>query len=125
MHLIIGGAYQGKLDYAREKFGLSDSEIFTCRDDGVIDFSARCISSIEEYALWCVRNRLEPLEQVKQQEERLRSSILICTDIFCGVVPVDPEMRAWREAVGRMLNDLSQRAESVTRLFCSLPQVLK
>ena len=125
MHLIIGGAYQGKLDYAQKRFGLSDNDIFRCRDDGAIDFSARCISSLEEYALWCVRNHLEPLDQIKLQKERFESSILICTDIFCGVVPIDPEMRAWREAVGRMLNDLSQCAESVTRIFCSLPQVLK
>ena len=30
MILIIGGAYQGKLDYAKEKFGLRDEDIFDC-----------------------------------------------------------------------------------------------
>ena len=30
MILIIGGAYQGKLDYARTAFALRENEIFTC-----------------------------------------------------------------------------------------------
>ena len=42
MILIIGGAWQGKLDFARETFGLSQEEIYTC-SPGEIDFSKRCI----------------------------------------------------------------------------------
>ena len=38
MILIIGGAYQGKLDFARETFGAAPEEIFTC-SAGEIDFS--------------------------------------------------------------------------------------
>ena len=34
MDLIIGGAYQGKLTYAREKYGLKDKDIYTCTEDG-------------------------------------------------------------------------------------------
>ena len=30
MVLIIGGAYQGKLDFAKSAFGLSESDVFTC-----------------------------------------------------------------------------------------------
>jgi adenosyl cobinamide kinase/adenosyl cobinamide phosphate guanylyltransferase len=38
---------------------------------------------------------------------------------------VDPEMRAWREATGRMMNELCRHADRVVRLFCGIPQVLK
>ena len=55
----------------------------------------------------------------------LADSVVICEDIFCGVVPVDPEMRAWREATGRMMNELCRHADRVVRLFCGIPQVLK
>ena len=48
MILIIGGAYQGKLDFARESFGVSQEEIHTCAGD-TIDFSKRCICGIEEF----------------------------------------------------------------------------
>ena len=54
MVLIIGGAYQGKLDFAKSAFGLSESDVFTCTG-GEIDFSRRCIDRIEEFTLWCVQ----------------------------------------------------------------------
>ena len=48
MILIIGGAYQGKLDYAKEVFGITDADVHIC-DAGEIDFSRRCIYKIEEF----------------------------------------------------------------------------
>ena len=30
MILIIGGAYQGKLEYAKSQYQVTDAEIFTC-----------------------------------------------------------------------------------------------
>jgi hypothetical protein len=30
MHLIFGGAYQGKLDYAKERYQLNEQDIFYC-----------------------------------------------------------------------------------------------
>lgn len=50
MVLIIGGAYQGKLDFAKSTFDLSESDVFTCTG-GEIDFSKRCIDHIEEFTL--------------------------------------------------------------------------
>ena len=40
MILIIGGAYQGKLDFAKEAFGITAADVFTCTS-GEIDFSKR------------------------------------------------------------------------------------
>ena len=34
MILIFGGAYQGKLDFAKEKFNISDEEVFECTETG-------------------------------------------------------------------------------------------
>lgn len=125
MHLIIGGAYQGKREYAIGRFDLQEGEIFNCAENGIIDFSAHCLCHIDEFVLWCVRNERNAVEYFTENAEKWIGSILICTDIFCGVVPIDPEMRLWREATGRLLSFLGNQAESVTRIFCSLPQVLK
>ena len=65
------------------------------------------------------------LNKYFQQSFLERDSVLIATDISCGVVPVDPLMRAWREACGRMNNLLAEEADEVWRLFCGLPQRLK
>lgn len=119
MDLVIGGAYQGKLEYAKKTFHLSDDDIYTCTEDDDIDVTRRCLYHVERYMLRCLR----------QGETRYfayrRDAVILCDDIFCGVVPMDPETRAWREAAGRYLNGLSLRADTVTRLFCGLPQRLK
>lgn len=119
MHLVFGGAWQGKLTYVKETYGLGDNEIYTCGEDGEIDFSKRCIRHLEEYVLACMRQGKEP-------ELALRpDAILICRDISCGIVPMDPEIRAWREATGRVVNGLASRCERVSRIFCGLAQELK
>jgi adenosyl cobinamide kinase/adenosyl cobinamide phosphate guanylyltransferase len=124
MDLIIGGAYQGKLDYAKEKYGLTDSDIFECSDKRDIEFKA-CVHHLERFTLYCVKNNLNAVDIFALWEKKWKDCVLICEDISCGVVPIDPEMREWREATGRLLNWLTPRAETVTRLFCGLPQRLK
>ena len=125
MDLIIGGAYQGKLDSARRKFGLKDEDIFTCTEDAGIVFGARCIDKLEEFTLWCVRKDTDALEIFKENRAAWKDSVLICCDIFCGVVPLGADMRAWREMTGRLCAYLSAEADSVTRVFCGLEQKLK
>lgn len=124
MDLIIGGAYQGKLDYAKEKYGLTDSDIFECSDKRDIEFKA-CVHHLERFTLYCVKTNLNAVDIFALWEKKWKDCVLICEDISCGVVPIDPEMREWREATGRLLNWLTPRAETVTRLFCGLPQRLK
>ncbi len=125
MVLIIGGAYQGKSEYARNKYGLSDSDIFTCTEDADISFQRRCIDRLEEFTFRCVKNGVEPKDVFAENEPLWADSVIICADISCGVVPIDPEQRMWREATGRLLNYLSSRADEVVRIFCGLEQKLK
>ncbi len=124
MVLIIGGAYQGKLDFAKTAFMLPEDDIFTC-DNAEIDFSKRCINRVEEFTLACVQSGLDPSEYFKAHKEDWTDSILICEDIFCGVVPMGAEMRAWRQATGRLCQYLSREAAEVSRIFCGLEQKLK
>lgn len=51
--------------------------------------------------------------------------ILIATEVGGGVVPMDPEQRADREAAGRLACLLAARAECVVQMFCGIPTVLK
>ena len=124
MVLIIGGAYQGKLDFAKIAFSLSEDDIFTC-DSSEIDFSKRCINRVEEFTLACVQSGVDPSEYFKAHRDDWKNSVLICEDIFCGVVPMGAEMRAWRQATGRLCQYLSREAAEVSRIFCGLEQKLK
>lgn len=124
MTLIIGGAYQGKREYAKVTFGLEDDRIFTCTGTD-IDFSAHCIDKIEEFTLACVQAGLDPLTQFRQNRAAWDNSVLICQDIFCGVVPMDATLRQWRQVTGQLCQYLTANAHQVIRVFCGLEQRLK
>ena len=124
MVLIIGGAYQGKLDFAKETFGITDADVFVC-DRSEIDFSRRCVYALEEFVLACVREGKDPESYLREHREDWENSIFICRDIFCGVVPMEAENRAWRQTCGRLVQYLSREAAQVSRIFCGLEQRLK
>ena len=120
MILIIGGIWQGKLDFAKETFGLTETDVFTCTG-GEIDFSKRCIYKIEAFTA-CNE---DPIGYFENHREEWQDSILILQDIFCGVVPMGAENRAWRQRTGRLAQYLSREADQVYRIFCGLEQRLK
>lgn len=124
MKLIIGGAYQGKRDFAKAAFHLTEANIFTCTGEK-IDFSAPCIDKIEEFTLACVETGKDPVELFREKEPLWENAVLICQDIFCGVVPIDATMRQWRQETGRLCQYLTKHADSVSRIFCGLEQRLK
>lgn len=124
MELIIGGAYQGKTQYAKEKYNLTEADIHIC-DSTEIDFSKKCVADLEKFTLVCVKNNMDSVEYFKQHSEKWKNSIIICQDIFCGVVPMGAENRKWRQETGRLCQYLSKEAESITRIFCGVEQKLK
>ena len=124
MVFIIGGAYQGKLTYAKAAFHLSSEDIFTCNGTE-IDFRKRCIRSIEEFTYACVQAKTDAVKYFTAHRAEWENSILICRDIFCGVVPLGAENRAWRQETGRLCRYLSAEAKQVSRVFCGLEQRLK
>lgn len=124
MHLIIGGAYQGKLELAKRRYGLKNEDICDCAE-AEPQFSCRCVCHIEEFTLRCARAGAEAKDWFAARRAEWADSVFICADISCGVVPMEPEEREWREMTGRLLNWLSGEAETVTRVFCGLPQELK
>jgi adenosyl cobinamide kinase/adenosyl cobinamide phosphate guanylyltransferase len=122
MELIIGGAYQGKRAWAKERFSLTDADIFAC--EGLdVDNTRRCLCHLERFTLACAQKGLDPREV--WNFSACRDKILIADDISCGVVPMDPVTRAWREDTGRFLTKLAGEADGVTRIFCGLPLRLK
>ncbi len=124
MNLIIGGAYQGKLDFAKSAYDYQPEDIFTC-SGGEIDFSTGCIDHVEEFVLACVKEEKDPIAYFKAHKDKWQDSTLICQDIFCGVVPLGAEMRAWRQNTGLLCQYLSNEASRVSRIFCGLEQRLK
>lgn len=124
MKVIVGGAYQGKLDYAKEILGV---RTYTVCDENVaeLDCSADAIDHLERFTLACARQGIDALAYLEEHREQLKGKVVICTDISQGIVPMEKELRAWREINGRVLIDLCREAEMVIRVFCGLGQQLK
>lgn len=126
MVLITGGAYQGKVDYAIEKFNLSRKDIYTCSRDKVeLPEGAAIINNVEELVWACLANDRDPLKYLAARKSRWSKSVMIVNDISCGIVPMDKSERIFREAVGRTTMYLAQEALAVVRVFAGIGKRLK
>jgi len=124
MVFVFGGAYQGMEEYVREACGAECVQALNaaCAE---IDFSAQAVSGLEQFVLGCVQRGESAVDYFEKHAGEWAHCALIGMDFSCGVVPVDAQMRLWREENGRLNNYLSGKAQRVVRMFCGLPQVLK
>lgn len=140
MVVIIGGAYQGKLDFAIEKYGVASDEIITCNavacsepacseisncESGLNNASIKIINCYQLLVLGHIKNGADHLSFIKDNLQSFKDRIIICDDIFCGVVPIEPQARLYRETLGRALTFLSREADEVYRVFCGLGTKIK
>ena len=116
MILLIGGAGQGKLAYAMEKTGLGRENV---AHDPV---SARTKPIFNGLADWV---RSHPGEGIGDLLKANPGVVILCDEVGCGVVPMEPFEREWRETVGRICCELAKNAEHVARVFCGIPMMLK
>ncbi|MBR6529773.1 MAG: bifunctional adenosylcobinamide kinase/adenosylcobinamide-phosphate guanylyltransferase [Firmicutes bacterium] len=125
MVLIFGGSYQGKLDFAKENFGVTDAEVFTCTTENEIDWSKKVLYNMDQAFLRHVREGKESREVLKEHLEELKDKILIVNDISQGIVPMERDQRDWREMTGRAMLYISKEADEVYRVFCGLGSKIK
>ena len=124
MIVIIGGAYQGKLDYVLENY--PGKTVFQCSlENPKMDLSGEIINSLHLMVLAQIRAGLDTLAYLNEILPKLKGKIIICDDISCGVVPVERETRIWRETMGRALTLLSKNADEVVRVFCGIGSRIK
>ena len=116
MDLVIGGAFQGKLAYALETYGLTESDV--C-DLAVSEprAGAKCYCHLEALS------RRET--DVARYLPLFENAVVVCREVSGGIVPMDGEERAWRERYGLLLQKFARNAAHVTRIFCGLSEVLK
>ena len=106
MTLITGPLYSGKRDVACRLLGCGREGLAGRGVWDVQDLAAGCpdAAALEALAAW---------------------EVVILTEEGGGLVPVEADRRAAREAAGRLSCLLAARAERVVRVFCGLPLVLK
>ena len=124
VHIIIGGAFQGKTQYATKiypELGLTDG--FNCPLDEIENCVA--INKFNSFTRrWLLEGRTkEALLTTLEKNENLQ--LLISDEIGYGLVPVDDFEREYREFHGRVMTELAEQADCVERVVCGIPQRIK
>ena len=122
MIMIVGGAYQGKRDLAKQRFGFSDSDIIDggkCKTSELIN--ARCI---EHYEL-AIKRMISEKTDVLAFTEKLNCEVVIMNEIGCGIIPLGKNEREWREVTGRAGCIIAGKSETVYRVCCGIATVIK
>ena len=124
MRMIIGGAFQGKMEYAQKEYpgirwvdgaACSEEELLQC--EGVYHFHLYIRKSMEKY---------EEMRLFADRIIRENPQIVIITDeIGYGLVPIDAFERSYREETGRICTRLAAFSERVDRVVCGIGLPIK
>ncbi len=109
MILIIGGAYQGKTEYADRQFGKE-------------------YTIINHYHLTVKEQMKKGEDPIKEAQNLLSGNedcVIISDEIGYGLVPVDSFEREYREKAGRVNCYLAERAQQVIRVVCGIGTRIK
>lgn len=126
MWLITGGAYQGKLEYALNVTKLNREDMVDGADCNWEDIIRAPL--INHFHLW-IRRMLEEKKDTRSLVlkiiEKNPGVIIIVNELGCGIVPMDPFDREYREVTGRICQILAKEAMEVHRVVCQIGQVIK
>lgn len=125
MILVIGGAHQGKYEYAKHRFSFSDEDVFFGDSSPYELLSQKKV--IKDFHLLVKRllqDEIPILEKIECLLESSNERIIISDEIGYGIVPMDRFERRYREETGRTCCYLAQRAEEVIRVYCGIATVI-
>ena len=113
MKMIIGGAYQGKLAYAKKQnpyIHWTDGEL--CEGDNI--FEAEGVFHFEKY-----------IQSMIKKENWSEKEAIVTQEIGYGLVPVDAFDRRYRELTGRICTVLAANSDQVDRVVCGIGVTIK
>lgn len=149
MLLVIGGSFQGKLEYIKEQY---KSEGRTLQPDEIADGDSlalrlsddkrqqiKVVHGLHLFVYQQLKKQLEafpamPLPDTLAADcgarlEKLltenKGLVLICDEVGYGIVPLDETERCYREAVGRLLCSLAAQADEMVRIVGGMPIRIK
>ncbi len=129
MHVFIGGAHSGKTAYAQKVVEGQDAVWLEAVPLTVQQAPVVVIDRLED---WLVTQDLSDedavVAQLMTQVRALNEAstvYLVVADVGRGIVPMDKKLRQLRDVCGRFYQQLFAEADSVTRIWYGLAEVLK
>lgn len=123
MMLMIGGAYEGKTEYA-EAIGISD--ICDGETTGFEEIKKHmCVKNYQMLVKRQLEAGLDPLDEAEKLFDECPDIVIISTEIGCGIVPIERSERIWRETMGKVCCFFAAKSEKVIRISCGIASVIK
>ena len=126
--MIIGGAYQGKLAYAKEQnphVRWTDGK--QCKKEAV--FEAEGIFHFEKYIQRMIEkedwSEKEAIDFASELIKKCPDIIIVTQEVGYGLVPVDAFERRYRELTGRICTALAAESDRVDRVVCGIGVTIK
>lgn len=126
MELIIGGAYNSKLNFALKYYNLKQDDLHNgaeCSFDEA--FSRKGIYNLHLLIKRMIISGINDYNKIIEKIFASNIEIIICTEVGSGIVPVDKIDNQMREYTGRILSILSEKSTRVIRVYYGIPSVIK
>ncbi|MHB1485587.1 MAG: bifunctional adenosylcobinamide kinase/adenosylcobinamide-phosphate guanylyltransferase [Saccharofermentanales bacterium] len=109
--LIIGGAFQGKTEFA-DSFG---KPVIQGLHEIIRDLYFKG-ADVENEIMTLLKNA---------DNDNGKDIVVVCNEIGCGIVPLDRAEREYREIAGRILCDVAKKAQIVYRVQAGIATKIK
>ena len=107
---VIGGSSQGKTEYAKREypgyFLVDDLELLI----------RQCLEE---------ENSVDDMLDMLLKDLKAKDSVIVCTEVGYGLVPMDAFERMYRETVGRAGQRIAKAADKVIRICCGIGTAIK
>lgn len=143
MHVVMGGAFNGKSEWVNEYYGHEGAKVLVnCEQRSILDIFEKTNSRLLVFQSvhYLVKAWLENMtdDQVRrsgrawieaalawEEASPQRQLVVIGTDFSKGIVPMSGQMRRWRDTTGWFYQDLIKEAEIVHQIWYGLSRKLK
>lgn len=126
MIMITGGAFQGKREYAKKRFGFFDEDILNggnCELEAVL--TAKCVTDYQLAVKHLLEENADPEEFTRRLCRENSGAVIIINEIGGGIIPLEKSERIWREETGRSGCIIAENSCEVIRLVCGIPTKIK
>lgn len=130
MHIVFGGAFNGKRQYVKDR--LNGHEVYWSEGelpDSTASEATIVIAGLENWIKQQLGKGLtegQMMEQIRRIMDSEQSrQIWILTDLNRGIVPTERIEREMRDLVGRLYQHLFAEAEKITRIWYGIPEKIK
>ena len=126
MVMVTGGAFQGTRECIKQLYKLSDKDIISGKDCRFEDvFTAAAVTDYHELVKRLIAEKINVTDFTERFCCDNKKALVTINEIGCGIVPLEKSERFYREETGRAGCIIAAHSETVIRVFCGVPQIIR